>query len=936
MRIARLAEATTIVGRSREISEISRLLRDAFAGRPQILAIAGEAGIGKTALTKRTAEIAETSGFHVLRVELTESEQRRPYSLWTRLMNEAGAATDRRPPDILNSIIAFVRSLLAHSPTLLIFENIHLCDTEDLIPLEIVGSEIDSGRLMILLTYRSTAPATRGGPLDETLGALRHDGNLVNLSLCRFPPTLMRSFVHSYGIELAPEIIDSIYERSEGNPRVAGELVRLAASGRPIKDEALETSPIFLRAKDLVTVRAAMLPSRYRKALVSAAVLGLEFTVSRISLLVPGLTYKEAQSCMRAAADVGIIDETSGSGLRYRFRHSLFRAAVLQWVPAAERRELRSSLGRKLERYHAEDEQSRAEELYPLFLEGTDRDDQQKGIYYAIVAGEAALRRGTWARVRHIFEQLLWHYRKEMTSAQQAEASFGLATAYCRSGDCRAAVTYLRSAFEYYRSIDDEDRLIEVALMPGDIELGQTDHFTLVEEAIAFVRENHLRYGELLRSYVHGLYQARGRYEEAYHIVRDRLAKERGRGGSEVPEHLLADAAYLYARFSRYEEALKIGTKLLGRAVVERNLNLESHALSLLVQARYLQGYVKSAIRYSRRARETAARFTDTAVASATVASIARFSMRAGQWDEVRRETDRGLSVDPRSTLLLPIRAMTEYYLGEFASGDSYLDRLIEIVSEPELPCTLPHASTTLLIIHRMEMAGSSEYLTVAQSLLEKLLNAVDLPAIVIRARIARAVLSVRHGDLEQGRAAYEQLSSTPTYNLVREYRIQRTLGLVRYAGSEYERAAGHFLEAVASCRKYHDLPAMAWTHANYADLLADPNSFGSHADTQRAYHEALRLARKLRMAPLVERVESSLENLAARSARAPGLGKRLSPREREVLVLVSQGRTDREIAASLGLSIYTVSNHVRHVLLKTGASNRLEAARYAEDAGIL
>ncbi|MDA2815041.1 AAA family ATPase [Nocardiopsis sp. RSe5-2] len=61
-----------------------------------------------------------------------------------------------------------------------------------------------------------------------------------------------------------------------------------------------------------------------------------------------------------------------------------------------------------------------------------------------------------------------------------------------------------------------------------------------------------------------------------------------------------------------------------------------------------------------------------------------------------------------------------------------------------------------------------------------------------------------------------------------------------------------------------------------------------------------------------------------------------LTPREREVLVQVAQGRTNREIADDLVISAKTVSVHVSNVLGKLGVANRNAAARKAIDSGLV
>lgn len=66
------------------------------------------------------------------------------------------------------------------------------------------------------------------------------------------------------------------------------------------------------------------------------------------------------------------------------------------------------------------------------------------------------------------------------------------------------------------------------------------------------------------------------------------------------------------------------------------------------------------------------------------------------------------------------------------------------------------------------------------------------------------------------------------------------------------------------------------------------------------------------------------------RSGR-PSAGPELTPREREVWALIAEGRTNREIARSLGLSDNTIKFHVQHLFDKLAVKNRTEAAlRYA------
>jgi DNA-binding NarL/FixJ family response regulator len=60
-----------------------------------------------------------------------------------------------------------------------------------------------------------------------------------------------------------------------------------------------------------------------------------------------------------------------------------------------------------------------------------------------------------------------------------------------------------------------------------------------------------------------------------------------------------------------------------------------------------------------------------------------------------------------------------------------------------------------------------------------------------------------------------------------------------------------------------------------------------------------------------------------------------LTPRELEVLTLISQGMTNAEIAGRLSLSLKTVRNHVSNILNKLQVSDRLQAALRAREAGL-
>ena len=87
-----------------------------------------------------------------------------------------------------------------------------------------------------------------------------------------------------------------------------------------------------------------------------------------------------------------------------------------------------------------------------------------------------------------------------------------------------------------------------------------------------------------------------------------------------------------------------------------------------------------------------------------------------------------------------------------------------------------------------------------------------------------------------------------------------------------------------------------------------------------------------LHLAPIVQR--TLLQALAAPRAAEPDPTE-LTEREREVLVLLAEGRSNKEIARHLHVSARTVQGHVGHLLGKLGLVSRTQAAIYAIARGV-
>jgi len=87
----------------------------------------------------------------------------------------------------------------------------------------------------------------------------------------------------------------------------------------------------------------------------------------------------------------------------------------------------------------------------------------------------------------------------------------------------------------------------------------------------------------------------------------------------------------------------------------------------------------------------------------------------------------------------------------------------------------------------------------------------------------------------------------------------------------------------------------------------------------------------------LVDSLRRRLPSAVASESRRGGRSREpsLTPRERQVVQLIGQGASNRDIASRLGVSIDTVKHHLTNVFNKVGVASRLELAVYAIDRGL-
>jgi DNA-binding CsgD family transcriptional regulator len=163
-----------------------------------------------------------------------------------------------------------------------------------------------------------------------------------------------------------------------------------------------------------------------------------------------------------------------------------------------------------------------------------------------------------------------------------------------------------------------------------------------------------------------------------------------------------------------------------------------------------------------------------------------------------------------------------------------------------------------------------------------------------------------------------------------------RYLGRLAATMARWDEAEKHFEDALDMNARMGARPWLAHTQHAYASMLLVRNRPGDQEKAAALLDEALATARALGMRTLEACMTGQQKPEVAPVPALQDSPDSLSPREAEVLCLVASGKSNREIADALCISLNTVATHVRNILTKTGCANRTEAAAYALRHGLL
>jgi tetratricopeptide (TPR) repeat protein len=425
------------VGRERELREMEAVWQRAVNGRPQLLFVAGEPGIGKTRLATEFARARSAEGAAIL-MGCSDEEALVPYQpfvesltwyarscdvsdLRAQLIAAGGGAElaslvpelRRRLPDLesppamgpeaqryrlFEAVTAMLATVSRREPTLIVFDDLHWADKTTLLLLRHVLRSAASARFAIITTYRESE-LDRSHPLSDMLITLRGEHNVTRVSLRGLDAVTIGGLVTGVvGRDAPPQLARFVAESTEGNPFFATEMLRhmkeSGAMGRLSGPEGrgLDLSRLGLPegVKEVVGRRLSRLSEVCNRVLSVGAAMGREFDLEVLQE-VAGVTDDELIDALEQASRAQLIGESRDAAGRFAFKHALIRETLYTELSSPRRVKLHSRLGEAIERLaQLKEARPRLAELAYHFTQSASAGSVDKAVEYATRAGDQA------------------------------------------------------------------------------------------------------------------------------------------------------------------------------------------------------------------------------------------------------------------------------------------------------------------------------------------------------------------------------------------------------------------------------------------------------------------------------------------------------------------------------------------------------------------
>ncbi|MFF2184040.1 AAA family ATPase [Streptomyces sp. NPDC058155] len=982
------------VGRDGELTALTEALARAAAGEPQALLVGGEAGVGKTRLIEELISVACRDGAVVAVggcVEIGgDGLPFAPFSAALRglrrlLPEEIAAAADGQEGELARILpelgpsasdalgehgtaslfeltVRLLERVAADRTVVLILEDLHWADASTRHLLAYLFRTLRRGRLLVIATYRAD-DIHRRHPLRPLLAELDRLRTVSRIELSRFSRAEVRRQLHGiFGDEPAPQLVDEIFGRSDGNAFFVEELAVATETGC--------RSGLTDSLRDLLLVRVETLPENAQRVarIVAEGGATVEFP---LLLAVAQLSEDDLIDALRAAVGANILLPVDGDG--YRFRHSLVREAISDDLLPGER----SRLNRRL---------AEALEADPSLVRGDESTTRLAGYWYhahdaakalpvVLLASVEARRRYAHAEQLRLLERAmeLWDAAPEdiraclrppddtevyPPTAEGASAPLRYldllaeATVAARSGGERErALALSKKAMRVLESVDDPLRAAwfwtQRSRLVQDLTRGDGwDELATAQDLVrglppsavhASVLSDVASWGALHRPGPNSLAAADRAVEYARLVGAEHieLNARHTRGWLTTESGSIEEGlSEMYAVRDRVFELGNLGTLgILGRISINLPSTLESVGRSEEAVAAAELGITLCHQRG----------LSDKEAWVRVNLSESLFSL--GRWNESRAAIDEAAQIAhaPKARALVAVRrALLALGRGDAAEAESQvtLARAVFGPHDPQPQHVIAPARLAMVSAARQGRLADAraEFEQVAAKGFPPGMQRYALPLLCSAAAMEADARGLPEADA--GREAIlaivrDHAKRLPAvvpiwraYDLLLEAELARADGIV--APKLWARAVAAF-EALA--RPYELAEAR---HRWAADLLA---ASSDREQVTALLIQAHTTAKRLGARHLVEETELlagrariSLST-TPRLAPAPGpeadavssLG--LTPREQDVLRRVAEGLSNRQIAEELYISPKTASVHVSNILAKLGVSGRTEAA---------
>ena len=461
------ASARTFIGRAPMLERLRRSWERAAGGSRAIVWIAGEPGIGKTALIERFASALPAAAtvrgqcvqqygagepYHAVLEAIAELCRRDPtvpailrtvaptlllQLPWVSTAEERDALrrelAGANPERILREIGEFFDRYTQDRPLLLVTEDLHWSDRPTLNLIDFLARRHTRARLMWVSSFRLTEVIATEHPLST----LRHELLLHRLCdeivLDSFSETEIAAYLAERWPSIAADddIVRSLHDRTEGVPLFVSSMVsdiasRSAASGVSTA-ELLTSSPIPENLLAIIDHYSSRLGQERSTLLSAAAVCGVDFRVDVLAKVLERDDVEIADECERLLRERLWLAPGRGDAREdtYSFRHALFRQVLYDRMPASGRADLHRKVGTVLKRERASGMPVSPAQLASHFDLGRTPLDALR--YYA-EAAEAALNQLSPAECLSLTERALRLVPRAPPDSERVSLEITLAT----------------------------------------------------------------------------------------------------------------------------------------------------------------------------------------------------------------------------------------------------------------------------------------------------------------------------------------------------------------------------------------------------------------------------------------------------------------------------------------------------------------------------